>query len=99
MRGIAGVGAVDRGGRRAQATPSIFRVRDRVSRSKDVTKRRCRRLFHVLTTDLSDAKVHMPTDPLCSVSRLSDGVLPIIESIFTIVFLFLTLVEIRPALG
>ena len=28
-----------------------------------------------------------------------DGVLPIIESIFTIVFLFLALVEIRPAIG
>ena len=41
----------------------------------------------------------MSTHPLCSVSRLSDGVLPIIESIFTIVFLFLALVEIRPPLG
>ena len=46
MRGIAGVGARRQRRTPRQATPSIFRVRDRVSRSKDVTKRRCRRLFH-----------------------------------------------------
>ena len=40
----------------------------------------------------------MSSHPLCSVSRLSDGGLPIIESILAC-FLFLALVEIRPALG
>jgi hypothetical protein len=41
----------------------------------------------------------MPANPLCSVSRLCDGILPLAGSILAIAVLLLALAEIRPALG